>query len=261
MVQALIVALRPQGLEGLARSLRRHGLAPIVAPSVAHALRLVAASRPGVAIVEAAVLEEGRLESRALLRGLERSEIPVVLVGIPRDLGRVGGMGAVVAALPASPEPEEVAEAAALALGEGGLESPPGAIEAGPLHLDVGERRAYVEGRAVDLPPREFAILVELACRRGRPMSGVDLARRIWRLGPPPVDAVHRAVYRLRIRIGDHQRVPPLILNRRGFGYVLNLSGAERPGGGSGGDDARPTPFPRGRGGVQMDRRAGRSAS
>jgi DNA-binding response OmpR family regulator len=35
------------------------------------------------------------------------------------------------------------------------------------------------------------------------------------------VDVVHTAVWRLRRRIGDHQRPRPLILNRRGFGYLL----------------------------------------
>jgi DNA-binding response OmpR family regulator len=31
-------------------------------------------------------------------------------------------------------------------------------------------------------------------------------------------------VYRLRRLLGDHRRTPPLIRNRRGYGYVLEVS-------------------------------------
>jgi DNA-binding response OmpR family regulator len=42
-------------------------------------------------------------------------------------------------------------------------------------------------------------------------------------------DDIRRSVYRLRKLIGDGRRHPPLIHNRRGFGYVLEAHGATEP--------------------------------
>lgn len=72
------------------------------------------------------------------------------------------------------------------------------------------------------LPPREFGVLVELALHPQQPISSAELARRVWPESAWTTgDDVRRTVYRLRRAMGDHERRPPLIRNRRGFGYVL----------------------------------------
>jgi DNA-binding winged helix-turn-helix (wHTH) protein/heme-degrading monooxygenase HmoA len=102
-------------------------------------------------------------------------------------------------------------------------------LEAGPLRLDLLRRVAEVDGREHELPPKEFAVLAELARRPGQPIPSAELAWRAW----PDAEAVtgedvRRTVYRLRRLLRDHRREPPLIRNRRGHGYVLRR-GSGRP--------------------------------
>jgi heme-degrading monooxygenase HmoA len=107
---------------------------------------------------------------------------------------------------------------------------PPEVIELGKLTVDLARRTARVNGREVDLPPREFTVLAELAQKPDRPITSADLAARVW---PDRTwmnaDDVRRVVYSLRRLLGDDRRKRPLIRNRRGHGYVLEIpEGARR---------------------------------
>lgn len=109
-------------------------------------------------------------------------------------------------------------------LGAGDTEHAPpaGLVEVGDLEVDLTRRTVRVEGRRVELPPREFGVLAELALRPGQPIPSDRLGRLAW-----PEDAwvtgddVRRTIYRLRRLLGDHHRDRPRIRNRRGHGYVL----------------------------------------
>lgn len=105
----------------------------------------------------------------------------------------------------------------------------PDVIEAGPLTVDLSRRTVRIRGREVDLPPREFAALAELASHPAEPVSSADLAARVW---PDRTwmnaDDVRRVVYSLRRLLGDDRRKRPLIRNRRGHGYVLDLPSSSR---------------------------------
>ena len=114
---------------------------------------------------------------------------------------------------------------------EGGERWPPRpspeVIEVGPVRVDLGRRVAEVDGRRVELPPREFSVLAELVLNAGRPISSEDLAERVWPdHAAVNADDVRRVVYSLRRLIGDADRVSPLIRNRRGYGYVLEAQAA-----------------------------------
>ena len=90
------------------------------------------------------------------------------------------------------------------------------------LTLDLVRRVVRVDGRDVEIPPREFAVLVELAVHPGEPIPSAELARRAWPEGDGITgDDVRRSIYRLRRLLGDQGRPEPLIRNRRGYGYVL----------------------------------------
>ena len=102
---------------------------------------------------------------------------------------------------------------------------PPGAgiIEAGPLTVDLLRSVAFLDGTLVELPPREFLVLAELARRPREPLSAEELASVVW---PDrswgTADDVRRIVYRLRRKLdGNGHR--SLIRNRRGFGYLLDI--------------------------------------
>jgi DNA-binding winged helix-turn-helix (wHTH) protein/heme-degrading monooxygenase HmoA len=96
-------------------------------------------------------------------------------------------------------------------------------VDAGRVRVDLLRRTATVDGREVELPPKEFAVLAELVRRPDRPVPSAELARLAWPEGDGTTgDDVRRAIYRLRRLLGDHARRPPLIRNRRGHGYVLS---------------------------------------
>jgi len=93
-------------------------------------------------------------------------------------------------------------------------------IRIGPLTLSPGDPRVHIGGQALDLPPREFALLQMLADRAGGPVSKQSIAIHLSRAGDPISDgAVEVCVHRLRRRLepfGLHIRT------LRGYGYVLH---------------------------------------
>ena len=99
----------------------------------------------------------------------------------------------------------------------------PGSIDFGDVFIDVRGRRVRVDGVDVELSPKEFEILMELALHPGEPVSSVDLITKLWpATATTTPDDLHCRVSRLRALIGDRERLQPLVGNRRGFGYVLN---------------------------------------
>lgn len=99
---------------------------------------------------------------------------------------------------------------------------PADVVNLGTVRVDLAARTAEVEGRRLELPPREFAVLSELALRPGRPIPSEELVRLAWPDAAYATgDDVRRVIYRLRQMIGDQTRRRPLIRHRRGYGYVL----------------------------------------
>jgi DNA-binding response OmpR family regulator/heme-degrading monooxygenase HmoA len=211
-------------LPGVVGALRERGLSALIVSSGEGGIRLVDRWRPLVAVVAAELPD-----AESLLRHLERREIPVVLIGQQRLLRPPGRIKNVEAGVLTPAQPAEIAAAAEAVVGGLPLSELPRVIDLGSLRLDVPGRVAHIDGRPVELPPKEFAVLVELALHAEQPVSAPDLARRAW---PESVwttgDDVRRTVYRLRKLIGDHERPDPLIRNRRGYGYVLVQLPSER---------------------------------
>lgn len=103
----------------------------------------------------------------------------------------------------------------------------------GSIVVDRAAHEVLVEGRAVPLTAKEFALLSFLAQNRGRVLSRERLLSRVWGAryegGPRTVD-IH--VRRLRMKLGDGFPLETL----RGAGYKLR-SPAGR---GDGGDEDAP---------------------
>jgi DNA-binding response OmpR family regulator len=55
-----------------------------------------------------------------------------------------------------------------------------GALEHGPLRIDSGRREVTVEGRDVQLAPKEFDLLWELLDHRGLVLTRDQLLERVW---------------------------------------------------------------------------------
>lgn len=95
----------------------------------------------------------------------------------------------------------------------------------GSLVVELGARTAILDGRRIELPLTEFALLAVLASRPGEIVSHKDLAAAAFGESAPVMapHELHNRIYRLRKLLDDVEREDKLIENRRGQGYVVNL--------------------------------------
>jgi two-component system OmpR family response regulator len=90
-------------------------------------------------------------------------------------------------------------------------------VEIGPLKIDQAKRSASVDGRALDLTSREWAILDKLAQHPGLVVSKGQIEDALFEFGAEvESNAVEVYVSRLRKKIGHR-----LIHTSRGMGYRL----------------------------------------
>jgi DNA-binding response OmpR family regulator len=97
------------------------------------------------------------------------------------------------------------------------------ATRVGSLELDVRGRRARVDGRELDLTPKEFDLLALLAREPGAVVSRVQILQEVWQTtwyGSAKTIDVHIAA--LRKKLGD----PSWIETVRGVGLRLHVPDA-----------------------------------
>ncbi len=114
--------------------------------------------------------------------------------------------------------------------------TPPGAevestapIWAGDLAIDPVKRRVTVGGRAVDLTPKEYDLLLLLARNPGRVYTRSQLLSRVWGYGYDGYQhTVNSHINRLRSKIEADPAHPAYVLTVWGVGYKFSEE-AERP--------------------------------
>src|SRR5919198_5257159 len=96
-------------------------------------------------------------------------------------------------------------------------------LRVGPIELDETLRQVTVEGREVDLSPREFSLLECFLRHPGQVMSRDQLLDQAWPFGvivtPNAVDAY---IHYLRDKLGEAGR---LVETVRGVGYRMRAAG------------------------------------
>lgn len=99
-----------------------------------------------------------------------------------------------------------------------------GSERAVTLALERLTETAIIGGEVVDLPPREFALLSDLAARPGTAVHTKKLVAAVWpdTPGMTPQD-LYVVISTLRKRIRDAERENQLIRTQRRFGYYLAL--------------------------------------
>lgn len=103
-----------------------------------------------------------------------------------------------------------------------GLDADRGPVEAGGVSIDLFRRSVTRDGREVHLPPKEYALLAELAKHPGRVLSHAHLLRSVW--GPAQenqMDYLRVAIRGLRQKLEQDPSRPKLILNEPAVGYRL----------------------------------------
>ena len=102
------------------------------------------------------------------------------------------------------------------------VEPEPQPLQVGDLVIDSAAHTVSVAGQAIDLPPREFAILHTLALEAGHVVSIDELLNRVWGAEyAGETQAVYVYVRWLRERIEADPTHPQRVLTVRGLGYKL----------------------------------------
>jgi hypothetical protein len=93
-----------------------------------------------------------------------------------------------------------------------------------PIEIDVGMRRVTVDGREVELTPKEFDVLVLLHENPGRPFSRGELLDRVWRNEYEVTErSVDACIVRLRRKLGGRAEAIQTVW---GVGYRFQPGGA-----------------------------------
>lgn len=92
----------------------------------------------------------------------------------------------------------------------------------GGLQVDIRARTSTLDGRELDLSPREFDLLAYLAARPGQVVPKRELLTEVWR---QPIGATDKTVdvhlSWLRRKLGETAQQPRYLISMRGVGIKL----------------------------------------
>ena len=205
--------------EPLAEGLRREGF---VVERVATGREALEVAEPDLVLLDVGLPD---MDGFSVCRELRsRSSVPIIMVTAKgEEVDRVVGLE--VGADDYVVKPFGIRELVARirAVSRRTAERPPTtrtAVALGPLELDTRSRRVSVDGREIDLTPKEFDLLALLASDPGAVFSRARILEEVWEttwFGSAKTIDVHVAA--LRKKLGD----PSWIETVRGVGLRLNV--------------------------------------
>ena len=221
----LVVEDEPTILELLSGSLRFAGFSVLTAVSGAEAVRVAAASRPDLILLDVMLPDgDGFDVIRSIRSGGPR--VPVIFLtarGHVRE--RVAGLtlgGDDYIAKPFSLEEVLARIRAVLRRASGAGEAGGSRLAVADLELDEDSHEVRRGGRLVSLTPTEFKLLRYLLLNAGRVLSKAQILDHVWDYGfAGGGGVVEPCVSYLRRKV-DHGE-PRLIHTVRGIGYVLRI--------------------------------------
>ncbi|HEX6368313.1 MAG TPA: winged helix-turn-helix domain-containing protein, partial [Longimicrobium sp.] len=93
-------------------------------------------------------------------------------------------------------------------------------LKAGDVEMDPATRDVRRGGQAVELTPREYALLEYLLRNAGRPLSRAAIMEHVWGIRfDPGTNIVDVCINSLRTKLDDRER--GLIQTVRGVGYAV----------------------------------------
>lgn len=95
-------------------------------------------------------------------------------------------------------------------------------LAVGALLIDDTSKQVQLNGKAVELSPKEYELLKLLASEPGRVFSNREILNKLWQnQGFATAKDVKQYVYLLRQKLEADAKKPQMILTVRGFGYKL----------------------------------------
>lgn len=217
----LVVDDEPQVREIVATYLERDGYSVRTAADGTDALAQLAHQRADLVVLDLMI---PGVDGLTVLRRLREAgdDVPVIVLSAKgQESERVAGLelGADdYLAKPASPR--EVAARVRAVLRRAKTTGPQTLSVAG-LEIDIVGRRLSRDGADIELPPKEFDLLVRLASTPGEVLSRADLLRDVWGSNPdwqdPGTVTVH--IRRLRRKLEQDPANPQHLVTVYGVGY------------------------------------------
>lgn len=217
----LVVDDEPQIREIVTRYLEKEGYTVRAAADGDQALAMLATKRADLILLDLMLPGTDGLTVLKRLRDAGDQVPVIVLSARGEESQRVAGLelGA-DDYLPKPASPREVV-ARVKAVLRRAAPAGPERIQIGSLDIDVVGRRCLNGGHDVELPPKEFDLLVRLASTPGEVHSRSDLLRDVWGSNPewqdPGTVTVH--VRRLRRKIEQDPAKPVHLATVYGVGY------------------------------------------
>lgn len=193
------------------RYLERDGLEVAVAADGNEALRLMAAERIDVAVLDVMMPGPDGLQlCRSLRRGGDYTVPVILLTALGEEDDRISGLEAGADDYLTKPfSPRELALRVRSVLRRVPAGSGPSAMEisVGELTLSTAARTVHVGGEPVGLTNREYDLLLFFLTHSDTVFSREDLLRLVWRWDFGDMSTVTVHVKRLRSKLGTHHRV------------------------------------------------------
>ena len=222
MTRVLVIEDEESFRDALQFMLSREGFDVILAPNGAEGMKLFDSMNPDLVLLDLMLPEVSGTEVCKYIRS--KSNTPVImLTAKDTEIDKVVGLelGADDYVTKPFSTRELLARIKAVLRRGGEMENDfVGAVEVGPIRMDVERHVLSVDGEAVSMPLKEFELLEFLMRNSGRVLTRGQLMDRVWGsdyVGDGKTLDVH--VKRIRSKIEPDPANPVHLTTVRGLGY------------------------------------------
>lgn len=212
--------------DALQYMLTREGFEVIIAPNGAEGIRLFDAKNPDLVLLDLMLPEVSGTDVCKYIRS--KSSTPIImLTAKDTEIDKVVGLELGADDYVTKPFSTRELLARIRAVMRRGVEveiDSIGAIEGGPIRMDVERHTLTVNGEAVPMPLKEFELLEFLMRNSGRVLTRGQLMDRVWGsnyVGDGKTLDVH--IKRIRSKIEPDPANPVYLSTIRGLGYRFEL--------------------------------------
>ena len=191
------------------------------------ALRRVASQPPDLIVLDLGLPDLDGADALRMLRGI--TDLPII-IATARDneaeIVRLLRAGADDYMVKPFTGPHLDARVTSVLRRTGRTRTEPASHHVGQLLVDVGQRRAELNGQALELTRKEFDLLAYLAARPGQVVTRRELLEEVWQqpwIGEDQTIDVH--LYWLRRKLGESAADPRYLHTVRGVGLRLAAPG------------------------------------
>ncbi|MES9536618.1 MULTISPECIES: response regulator transcription factor [unclassified Actinomadura] len=223
MVQLLLVEDDIEVRGRLVRALGERGHAVASVPTGMEGIRRAVTARPDLVILDLGLPDLDGAEVLRMLRAV--SAVPVIVATArddEREIERILDAGADdYLVKPFGAGQLDARIRAVLRRSEGADAAAP-AVQVGGLRMNAAAREAVLDGRMLELSPKEFDLLYYLASRPGQVVSKRELLTQVWQVpmgGANKTIDVHVAW--LRRKLGETASAPRYLRSVRGSGIKI----------------------------------------